>query len=51
MQELSHRLERYKKVYIYMPTFRDDQSDFIQKSGIDFKLLDEVLYKKMKFFY
>lgn len=50
VQELSHRLERYKKVYIYMPTFRDDQSDFIQKSGIDFKLLDEVLYKKNEVF-
>ena len=33
-----------------MPTFRDDQSDFIQKSGIDFKLLDEVLYKKNEVF-
>ena len=41
--ELISKLKRYKKVFIYMPTFRDDQYDFIKESGLDFKYLNEVL--------
>ncbi len=36
-------LKSYKKVFIYMPTFRDDQTDFMQLSGIDFEDLNETL--------
>ena len=40
------RLKKYEKVYIYMPTFRDAQTDFIEASGIDFKVLNDLLVSK-----
>lgn len=36
-------IETYKKVYIYMPTWRNDGSDFIRASQIDFARLEEAL--------
>lgn len=36
-------LKSYRRVFIYMPTFRDDQTDFMQLSGIDFEDLNETL--------
>ena len=36
-------LERYKKVILYMPTYRDSREDFIAASGIDFARLDEAM--------
>lgn len=36
----------YEQVLIYMPTFRDNQSDFIHLSGIDFVELDSILREK-----
>lgn len=33
----------YQKVYIYMPTFRNDGSDFITISGMDFQRLNDAL--------
>ena len=44
--KLVNTLEKYKKVYVYMPTWRDDGSDFIRESKIDFKILNEVLADK-----
>lgn len=40
------KLRSYSKVFIYMPTFRDDQHDFIKASGINFAILDEILKEK-----
>lgn len=45
-QRLYAELDRYDKVFVYMPTFRDDQSDFIVASGIDFNKLDELFMAK-----
>ncbi|MBK2255831.1 CDP-glycerol glycerophosphotransferase family protein [Francisella philomiragia] len=36
-------LKEYKRVYIYMPTWRDDNSDFIQDSDINFEVLNTFL--------
>ena len=36
-------IKRFKKVYIYMPTWRNNGSDFLKQSGIDFKRLEEAL--------
>ena len=44
--ELVNTLEKYKKVYVYMPTWRDDGSDFIKESKIDFDFLNKVLADK-----
>lgn len=37
------RAERYSKVFLYMPTFRDDDPEYIAKANIDFELLNEKL--------
>lgn len=39
-------LEKYKKVYIYMPTWRNDSSDFISESGILWDELNQVLCER-----
>ena len=41
-----HNIEQYDKVYIYMPTWRDDGSNFIMKSHIDFCRLNSVLIEQ-----
>ena len=41
--QLVNSLSDYKKVYIYMPTWRDLKSDFLSDSGIDFIRLNHVL--------
>lgn len=38
-------MKSYKRVFIYMPTFRDDQTDFMQLSGIDLDDLNTILVK------
>ncbi|WP_455669620.1 CDP-glycerol glycerophosphotransferase family protein [Phocaeicola sp.] len=43
-------LHSYKKIYIYMPTWRDDGRNFIEYSGIDFAVLSEALAKKNALF-
>lgn len=37
------QIRRFKKVYIYMPTWRNNGSDFFKQSGINFKRLEEAL--------
>lgn len=37
--------QRYKKVFLYMPTFRDDDPDYFEKANIDFGLLSKELSK------
>lgn len=44
--ELINSLGKYEKTYVYMPTWRDDGSDFIGKSKIDFEVLNKVLAEK-----
>lgn len=46
MWSLYSELGKYDKVYIYMPTFRDDQRDFIASSGMDFIKLNHLLREK-----
>lgn len=43
---LLKHIGKYDKVYIYMPTFRDAQTDFIKASGIDFHRFNELLKTK-----
>lgn len=43
MADLVRKMEDFNKVYIYMPTFRDDQHDFIKASGLDFAKLNNLL--------
>lgn len=43
-------LSKYDKVYLYTPTFRDDSSDFITNSGIEFDVLNELMRKKNSLF-
>lgn len=38
-------LESYNKVYIYMPTWRDDDVDILKSTKIDFCALDKILNK------
>lgn len=39
-------IERYKKIYMYMPTWRDNGEDFIESAHMDLGLLDNVLKQK-----
>lgn len=41
--ELINTLKKYEKTYVYMPTWRDDGSDFIKESKIDFQFLNKIL--------
>ena len=43
--EFLNVLKSYEKVYVYMPTWRNDGSDFIEKAKFDWGLLDEALDK------
>ena len=42
MKSLIEKCKHYKKVWIYMPTWRDANPDFIYQAIPDFKLLDEI---------
>ena len=39
-------IDKYDKVYVYMPTWRDDGRDFIRESHINFEVLNKVLKQK-----
>ena len=39
LDEYSH----YKKIFLYVPTWRDDSRDFIKEAGIDFHKLNEIM--------
>ncbi len=45
-KSLIHKLKKYKKVFIYMPTWRDDGRDFIHNAKIDFDCLEHIMQKK-----
>ena len=44
------RLRGYNKIYIYMPTYRNDGEDFTRKAGIDWGALNEILKKRNELF-
>lgn len=44
--QLIEELSAYKRVFLYMPTWRDNDSDFIASSGFDFDKLDRMLIEK-----
>lgn len=44
------KLKQYDKVFIYMPTFRDSNRDFIDQAGFDFNMLQEVMEKQNALF-
>jgi CDP-glycerol glycerophosphotransferase (TagB/SpsB family) len=43
-------MKKFKKVYIYMPTFRDSQNDFIEEASFDFDKLNESMKLKNALF-
>ncbi len=45
-KKLINKLKSYKKVFIYMPTWRDDGRNFIKKSDINFEILNTILENK-----
>lgn len=48
---LHKSLDGYDKVFLYMPTFRDDNPDFLTKENFDLFRLNEILYKENSVFY
>lgn len=43
-QQLIERLKQYKRVYLYMPTWRSDMKDtFLKEAGIDFQKLNQTM--------
>ncbi len=48
-KELVQNLKKYDKVFVYMPTWRDNGRDFIKESNIDFQLLNKTLQEKNYF--
>lgn len=50
IQAVAKQIAQYSKVYVYMPTFRDDQSDYISHSGIAFQELNEMMIKNNAMF-
>ncbi len=47
---LLKKMKTFSMVYIYMPTFRDSQTDFFMASGIDLQKLEVVLKEKQALF-
>lgn len=43
-------LKSYNKTYIYMPTWRNDGSNFIEQASINWKQLNDVLQQKNELF-
>ncbi len=42
-KKLIQDIQQYKKVFVYMPTWRDDGRDFIQVAGLDFNVLNTIM--------
>lgn len=40
--ELVKSLSKYRKIFVYLPTFRDGKSNFFEDSGINFAQLDRL---------
>lgn len=50
VKDLFENIQNYALTYLYMPTWREDRSDFITNSGIDFDILNRVLQEKCALF-
>lgn len=48
--ELINKIESFNKTYIYMPTWRNDENDFITSTKIDFERLNNSLTKSNELF-
>ncbi len=48
-KKLIFSLKKYDKIFIYMPTWRDNGRDFIKDANINFELLNCVMQKKNHF--
>ena len=44
------KLQKYKKTYIYMPTWRNDGRDFIEQAGINWQRLNDIMKEKNELF-
>lgn len=49
-ESLVAHLEKYRKVYIYMPTWRDDNRDIISGASFDLEYLNDVLMERGELF-
>ena len=49
-RNLIKETEQYKRIYVYMPTFRDAETDFIKASGIDFRELNTLMQEQNALF-
>ncbi len=45
-KELIDKLKQYKKVFVYMPTWRGNGQDFIKNANIDFEVLNNIMQEK-----
>ncbi|MBS9767520.1 MAG: CDP-glycerol glycerophosphotransferase family protein [Flavobacteriaceae bacterium] len=43
---LVENIKKYDKVFVYMPTWRDNGQDFIQSASIDFEILNKILQER-----
>lgn len=48
--EIINRIQNASETYLYMPTWRDGNQDFIKDSNLNFELLNNVLNKDNKIF-
>lgn len=48
--EFIHRLHGYSRIYIYMPTWRDSNVNFLESSRIDFNQLNQSLLESNSLF-
>lgn len=44
------KFEKYRNVYMYMPTFRDSNRDFINDAGFDFSRLNDLMKSENSLF-
>ena len=44
------QLQKYRKTFIYMPTWRNDKRDFIEQAGFDWQKLNDVLKQSNSLF-
>ena len=51
VQQLVDKLQQYKKIYLYMPTWRADMKDsFLEEAKIDFEILNETMLRTNSLF-
>jgi|SRR5690554_1723982 len=48
--KIFQKINTYKKIYTYLPTFRDSDPNYLSKANIDFQKLDELMQEKRSVF-